>query len=449
MPLQPLTRPTGIHLTARFRRAISRQNAILLLCMVAALLAVGCRQSLSGFGAGIRARAASDQFFGAMADRHVELVRSAKFEYARVAQTRGALSPSRVFDDTAAWTGSSGAVRVLESFGTHAEDKYIFTSHRNVAPPAKPGDGRHVTMLTRLSDNQYQWDTSVDFAIGAARPSEIALVVSRLLTAGQGLTEHEARTELARSLPRTSAVLGALFSMDTLRPVLLADGSTAVSMSIGIHSEAFLQKYPAFGDYVRRYMDPARYHFVVSDAAGNPYIDLQGRDRSIAVRLRSHEGHLVPLSGAAKPIPDTLTISADLTMKVKVFNVGFHDLSLDFVNSARGDREHDWTLTARHEPHWNLPFFTARLVRAPLRYPFSGEGALFRMGVRAGEGDAPTVIVRQGRLGIQESAILKFLNSLSNTAMDDFGVRVEHEENQWVREVFLALRDDARGALTP
>ena len=449
MLLQPLTRSTGAHLTVRSRTSMSRRTALACLCFGGAVLGIGCRESLSGFGAGPRARAASDQFFGSMADRHVELVRSAKFEYSRVAQTRGALSPSRVFDDTAAWTGSSGSVRVLESFATHSDDKYIFTSHRNVAAPAKLADGRHVTTLSRLSENQYQWDTAVDFAIGAVRPNEMALVVARLLTAGDGLTERDAHAELAKSLPRTSAVLGALFSLDTLRPVALQDGSTAVTIAVGIHSEEFRQKYPAFGDYVRRYLDPARFHMIVSDAAGNQYMDVQGRDRSILLRLRSHDGHLVPLSGALRPIPDTLTVSVDLTLKVKLFNVGFHDLSLDFVNSARGERERDWTFTARREPHWNLPFFTARLVRAPLRYPFSGEGALFRIGVRAGEGDAPTVIVRQARLGVQESAILKFLNSLSSTAMDDFGTRVEHEENQWLHEIFVALRDDARGVLTP
>jgi hypothetical protein len=449
MSLQPPKRSTGVHLTARFRATLPRRSVFLVLCTAGVLLAAGCRESLSGFGAGLRARAASDQFFGSMADRHVELVRSPKFEYARLALTRGALSPSRVFDDTAAWTGSSGSVRVLESFATHADDKYTFTSHRNVPPPVKVADGRHVTTLSRLSDNQYQWDTAVDFAIGSARPGDIALVVSRLLTAGEGLNERDARAELAKSLPRSSAVLGALFSMDTLRPTPLPDGSTAVAIAVGVHSEELGQKYPAFGDYVRRYVDPARFHLAISDAAGNLYIDIQERDRSMSVRLRSHGGHLVPLSGALKPIPDTLTLTVDLTVKVKMFNVGFHDLSLDFVNSARAEREHDWTVTARREPHWNLPFFTARLVRAPLRFPFSGEGALFRLGVRSGEGDAPTVIVRQSRLGIQESAILKFLNSLSNTAMDDFGARVEHEENQWLREIFLALRDDARGVLTP
>ncbi|CAN5133881.1 hypothetical protein BH09GEM1_BH09GEM1_13960 [soil metagenome] len=384
-----------------------------------------------------------------MADRHAELVRGPKYEYSRLQQSRGALSPSRVFDDSAAWTATSGMVRVLESFGTYADGKYTLNSRRNVPAPLKPADSRHVTTLSRLSDNQYQWDTAVDFAIGGARPAELALVISRLLVAGEGLNEREAHAEFAKSLPRSSAVLGALFSLDTLRPVLLADGSTAVTISVGVHAEEFRQKYPAFGDYVRRYLDPARFRFVVSDAAGNQYMEIQGRDRVMSVRLRSHDGHLVPLAGPMKPMPDTLVITADLTLKVKMFNVGFHDLSLDFVNSSKGDKERDWTVSARREPHWNLPFFTARLVRAPLRYPFAGDGALFKIGVRAGEGDAPTVIVRQGRLGVQESAILKFMNSLSSTAMDDFGLRVEQEENHFLREAFLALRDDSRSVLTP
>jgi hypothetical protein len=48
---------------------------------------------------------------------------------------------------------------------------------------------------------------------------------------------------------------------------------------------------------------------------------------------------------------------------------------------------------------------------------------------------------------VQESAVLKFINSLSSTAIDDFGARVEKEESQWLRELFLALRDDARSVL--
>ena len=452
MVLQPLLfLLAGVLLTVRPRFAQRRPRVRALVWALAGLpvLAVACRESLSGFGAGLHAHATADQLFGALADRHVEIVRNSKYEYARVQLTRGALSPSRVFDDTAAWTGASGAVRILETFGSRVDDKYAMNSRRGVPAPAKPADGRHVTTLSRLSDNQYRWDTTVDFALGSARPNDIALVVARLLAASEGLGEREARADLAASVPRTAAQLGTAFSLDSLRPTPMPDGTTAVTLGIAVHSEQLKQKYPAFGDYVHRYVDPARLRVLLTDAAGVPYLEALGRDRFLTIRLRTQGGHLVPLTGAPRPMPDSLVIVADLTVKVKMFNVGFHDLTMDFVNTARGDKERDWIVTARKEPHWNLPFITARLIRAPLRYPFQGEGALFRIGVRAGDGDQPTVLVRQSRLGVQESAILKFINSLTSTAMDDFGARVEHEENQWLHEVLLGLRDDARGVLQP
>ena len=451
MSLQPLASPTGAFLIARASRTRRRAAGRLIagLFALAPLMVVACRESLSGFGAGVKARATADQLFGAFADRHVDVVRNAKYEYARVALSRGALSPSRVFDDSAAWTGESGMVRILETYGAHLDSKYVMNSRRGLPVPAKPADGRHVTTLSRLSDNQYRWDTSVDFALGNARPKDLALVVSRLLSAGEGLGEREARADLMASTPRTAAILGTAFSLDTLRPTQLQDGTTAVTLGISVHSDLLMRRFPAFGDYVHRYVDPARIRLLVSDAGGTPYLEAVVTDHFITIRLRSHAGHLVALTGAARPMPDTLVVVADLTVKVKMFNVGFHDLTMDFVNVARGDRERDWVVTAKKEPHWNLPFISARLLRAPLRYPFSGDGALLRFGVRAGDGDAPTVLVRQSRLAVQESSILKFINSLTSTAMDDFGTRVEHEENEWLREVFLALRDDARVVIAP
>jgi hypothetical protein len=448
MPLQPLHSPT------RLLRTLSRstsRGARLRLFATAALalpLAIAaCRESFSAFGAGARARNGADQLFGALADRHGEIVRNPKYEYARVQLTRGALSPSRVFDDTAAWTSGSGNSRLLETFATVTDGKYLMSSHRGVPAPAKPADGRHVTTLSRVADDQYQWDTSVDFALGGARPNDIAQVIVRLLAAGEGQTETQARAELASSAPRTSAALGSAFTLDSLHPTPLADGTTAVTLVISVKSDQLKARFPAFGEYVHKYVDPARLRFLLTDHAGAPFLDAVGKDRLLTVRLRTHGGHLVPLSGPARPMPDSLTLVADFAVKVKVFNVGFHDLTMDFVNSARGDQERDWTVTARKEPHWNLPFITARLIRAPLRHPFAGEGALFRLGLRQEGADQQTVLVRQSRLGVQESAILKFLNSLSNTAMDDFGARVEREENAWLREVFLGLRDDARGVL--
>ena len=413
------------------------------------LSVVACRDTFSGFGNGLRARTAAEQLFGSLADRHVDVVRNSKYEYARVQLTRGALSPSRVFDDTAAWTAASGNARLLETFGSFIDGKYVMASHRGIGAPVRTADGRHVTTLSRIDDNQYRWDTTVDFAIGSARPNDVALVISRLLTAGDGRSPAAARADLLASSPRAAAVLSSVFTLDSVQPTQLADGTTATTLAVSVHSDLLKQRYPAFGDYVHRYVDPARLRFLVSDRSGVPFLDGQYRDRVLTIRVRSQGPHLVPLSGPARPMPDSLVMLVDFSVKVKVFTVGFHDLSLDFVNAARSDREREWTVIGRKEPHWNLPFITARLIRAPLRYPFSGEGALFRMGLRAGEGDQPTVLVRQARLAVQESAILKFINSLANTAIDDFGARVEREENLWLRELFLALRDDARAVLPP
>ena len=315
--------------------------------------------------------------------------------------------------------------------------------------PARAGDGRHLTTLSRLSDDEYRWDTTVDFALGTVRPADITSVISHLLAGGEGHSERDVRAALQASAPRTSAALGTLFTLDTLRPVLLTDGSTAVTLDIGVHSDVLRRRFPAYADYVRRYVDPARYRLQLTDRSGVSYFDASARDRVLTIRVRTLHGHLVSLTGPARPLPDSALLLMDFAVKVKLFTVGFHDLQMEFVNSTRGDADHSWTLTARREPGWNLPLISARLLRAPLRRPFQGEGLLFRIGVRAGEGSQPTLLYRNARVVVQESAILNYINSLSSTAMDDLNTTVEREQNAWLRELFLALRDDARAAQTP
>ena len=414
---------------------------------IALLLATACRDGYSSFGEGTHARASADQLFGALADRNVELARNPKYEYSRIRIVRGALAPSRVFDDSAVWTGISGNVRVLETSGSLVDGHYVLSSRPNVPTPTHPADGRHITTLSHLTDGEYRWDTTVDFALGSVRPGEIAAIVTRMLAGGEGRTESELRAELAALSPRSSAALGTAFSLDSLHPIALPDGSTAMTVGATLHSENLRRRYPALAEYVRKYLEPARYRLVLTDRAGTPYLDASQKDRFIIIRVRTQHGRLVPLSGPAYPIPDTLQLHVDFNVKLKVFHVGFHNLVMDFVNESRGDEQRDWTMTARREPQWDLPLISARLLRAPLRRPFAGEGSLFRIGVRAGERGAPTVLLRHSRLPVQESAILNFLNSLGGTAVDEFGGPVQREENAWLHELFVALRDDARGAI--
>ena len=50
-----------------------------------------------------------------------------------------------------------------------------------------------MTTLSKLADSQYRWDTTVDFALGGARPNDVALVISRLLIDDEGPGERAPR----------------------------------------------------------------------------------------------------------------------------------------------------------------------------------------------------------------------------------------------------------------
>jgi len=351
-----------------------------------------------------------------------------------------------VFKDTAVWTGSSGAVRLLETQGAFVGGKYALISRTGLVAPREPADGRHVTTLSRLSDNEFRWDTNVDFAIGSIRPGEVAGVLSRFIASAEGKSNSEARADLLASSPRTAAALGHAFSLDSLTTSRLPDGSTAVTLVIAMRSDLLRKRYPAFGDYMRRYVDPARYRVVASNRAGVRFFEASARDRLLTVHFRTHRGALVSLSGAPVPLPDTLNLAVDFMARIKRLGVGFHALQLDLVHVRHGEMENGWVVTARREPQWDFPLAMGRLIRAPLRRPFAGEGVLFRIGVR-GDGSGQTVMFRQARLFVQESAILRFLNSLSGTAFSEFEDRVDREENAWLREVFGGMRLDAREAI--
>ena len=100
-------------------------------------------------------------------------------------------------------------------------------------------------------------------------------------------------------------------------------------------------------------------------------------------------------------------------------------------------------MVAQHEPKWDLPFVTERLIRSPLHRPFEDVGAMFRIGVRDSTG-AHSVLARHARLDVQESAIMRFIGSLASHAMGDLDTKVEIEEDRFIRDMFTALQADLR-----
>jgi hypothetical protein len=144
-------------------------------------------------------------------------------------------------------------------------------------------------------------------------------------------------------------------------------------------------------------------------------------------------------------MPDSLRMVNDLSMHVALFDVGWHNLTTDFIIS-RGDRSRSWLFIARTEPEWNLPLVTARLIRSPLRRPFQGAGSTFEVAVIDSAG-AQTVLARRARLDVKESAIMRFLSSLVARVFDDLDAQVEQEEAEFIKELMAAFQQDARSIL--
>ncbi|MGZ3689775.1 MAG: hypothetical protein ACXVBW_15845, partial [Bdellovibrionota bacterium] len=98
------------------------------------------------------------------------------------------------------------------------------------------------------------------------------------------------------------------------------------------------------------------------------------------------------------------------------------------------------------EPNWQLPPTIGFFIRTPLRRPFQGQGAIFRLALLDSPGKQ-SIIGRRTSATVQESAILRFLNRLSGTAMGDFVGKAEQQENRFSAEAFNAMRLDARSLL--
>jgi hypothetical protein len=423
------------------------RSTLLVFAIGAPLLAggVGCREAVRGLGPNAAAvQANADQLFGAMVMRYTQPVRDAKYEEARNRLNRNALVPSNIFDDSTIWTGMpSPVLRAMFVQGGMEGGRYQFVSRPTVTRPSRLGDSRHLVTLARLSPNEFVWDTSVDFALGTVTADEIGAFTAALLGSAEHGTEAELRADYGAAAPRTAPVLGMLFSIDSIRTTAFSDGTAAVSLTIAVHADPLKRRFPAFGDYLAKYANPARYRALLTDRSGAAWFDVQGADRTMSIHYRTARGRLAPLYGPPRARPDTMELRVDFTTKMKLFTIGVENLVMQFV-VTNTPHERAWTLTGRREPDWRLPLVTEHLIRSPLRRPFAGEGVIFHIGVRENP-EAQTLLERRAHLTVQESAILRFLNSIGSRAMSDLADRTEREEEQFLHDVFAALLADAHG----
>jgi len=393
------------------------------------------------------ARTNADALFEGLAARFDNVQRAPKFYQARSKLGRYALSPSGVYGDTSVWTAvGTDSTRTLTLSGSHTATGYTFTPRAVVSVPNATGDSRHVIRLKRRGEGEYAWDTAVDHAIGPVHANEVAAALTAFISAPQATTAPRIKPETQALLPRTSRVLGELFSLDTVRILPWADGSSSVTVRFHMEPDRIKKTRPNFAKYLEKYVTPARYRLRLQDGRGTVWLDASGSDNAFTASYRVRNDELLSIVGNPVPMPDSIQIAVDFSAKFMIFRVGVTKLVGDFVFIRESD-ERGWMMRFRREPDWHFPLAVNALIRTSLRHPFAGEGITFRVSVRDRAG-SQSLLSRQAGVAVQESAIVRWLGGLGNSAMSDFAGRAEVEENRYVFEVLSALRGDFVAALS-
>ena len=407
-----------------------------------------CTDTLISAGATpAQAEAHADGLFEGFANRFNSVELAPKYASARLKLAQSALVPSRIFNDSSVWESQPSATeRVLLVNGvTAANGHYRLESHSALAALQRPGDTRHIISLEQTAPSKYHWDTTVELSIGSITAENVSVLLSTLFAAPQSRTEAELRQDYRTAVPRATALLSHGFAIDTLRVTPAPSGTTSVMMTLSFRPDLMKPAYPALAGYLDKYLGPAKYHFAFADRSGAPVFDVVGRDRAMTIRYRLQQGKLTTLSGVPRAWPDTLQLTSDVSLKVKLWTVGFHSLLTDVIIDNEG-HERGYAFVSQREPKWDLPFITERLIRSPLRHPFEGQGASFRMVVRDSVGPQST-LGRHVQFNVQESAIMRFIGSLASHAMGDLDAKVEADEDRFIRDLFLALQSDLKAQI--
>ena len=428
------------------RLATSRLLLAALAAVAGLVLLAGCRQGAQGFGetpAG--ARQAADEFLGALAQRFTDVYRAPKFAAARTRLGRYALTPSKLEHDTAVWTGQErDGTRTLNLAGYYNGSRYVFNPSRAWPIPTRPGQSRHLIQLRPVGDGEYEWRTDVHQAVGSMPADALSDAFGGFFTALELVPEGALRADAHLQFPRTVAAFGRLLSVDTLRTVPHRDGGRSVTAVFRLHPERIEATLPAFAAYLRKYISPARYAWVLREPGGVHWLEATADDDRLYLRFRVHDGCLQPFDGAPRPMPPALKLDGEFFAKVLIFEVGASALHGD-ATRLRSAREDGWRFDFRQEPEWHLPLATRHLIQAPLRRPFEQGGSTVWLSLRSDAG--ATHLSRGFRTTVKESAILRWLGVLGWTAMSDFSGPAEEQENRFLAEGFGAMRQDSRELL--
>lgn len=418
---------------SNFRRLLAA------LLLPATLLA--CRDAASALGSSpTTARANGEVMLGALGARFGPHSRDARLDAVRLAFAKSAFTPQRLFRDRSLWTTSTDNSRAVDVAGAGTPGNY----HLSVAPtlPAllHPGDYRRELRLRRLGKDDYEWTARDELAIGSVSTADLSRALDALLAAAEHGSDEAVRAAYRAQLPRTTAALSLLFSLDTLHLALAPGGGTDVRLSMRLHTDRLAERFPHYAKYLDKYAGPAEMDMVLSDVDGHEWWRMHMAGGHIALALRVRDGSLVPLDGGSARMPDTVRLHVDASTKAWIFRVGASGLKAD-VALVRDRHEKAFVARFHEEPEWELPPLVSTMLHTPLSRPFEGEGALLAMSVRD---DSPTqtVAARDYRLAVRESQIMRWIGGLGSSALGDFRRGAEEEFDRYNGEVLDALRQD-------
>lgn len=419
-----------------------RPGRCLAVAAAACIALSSCRGAVLSLGASpAQRRARASDLLGALLDRFGPLERDASFASRRARLTGAALVPSRAYEDASLWTGNEGGARVLEFAGRRQGGRYRITAEPHVPMPAAPGEYRARLRLRALGRDEYEWSGRDELAVGAAPVGDLDRALTALLTAAERGPAGDARPLVASELPRAAAALGRLYTLESLDLGEAAGGGRSISAVVTSRPAGIEKEFPRYARYLRKYVGPARFRVTADDPEGGRWWEADGRDGRFTVRVRAQGGNLAPLEGAPRRIPERLRVRADFSTRVGLFRVGVAGLEAD-VRLFRAPRAKSFTAVFDRPPQWQLPFIIKPFLRASLRRPFEGQGALLSFAAR--EDAAQTMLVRDYRLAVRESWIVRWLGGRAQEAMDEFRMGAEEEADRFLGQALAALREDLR-----
>lgn len=406
-----------------------------IVCVASALALTACHETPAAFGPH------ADSLFTALSERYTSVERSPRFAAARIKLIHHALSPSKVFDDTTIWNGEDPpAMRTLVIHGAFENGKYRLFDDPSATRPTHVGETEQVIHLQQVAKGQYEWTTRAVGAVGAITGADIDRVFNTLIAAGATHDERDLRNEYQAVFPQTTETLGRLFSLDTLR----TRPNGYITLVALMHSDAIAGTAPAFSKYLKKYVEPTRFHAVLQDRSGSSWLDVRWENSALTIACRgTRDGHLAPLSGGNAAMPDSLILTTDVFTKVAIFSAGVSALASD-VTRIRTPHERGWDLQFHHEPKFHIPLAMGHFMHGSLKEPFEGHGSEIRLAMRDSAG-AQTLIERDGHIAVKESTIMKWFGGFGKAAVGDFAGQSEAEENRFDAEVFAALKADLAG----